>query len=402
MRLLQLVHGFPPEQNAGTETYAARLADGLRARGWEVLTLAAAPRPGEPMYAIRRSPGVVRVANNAPYAGLRRPSDPAMDRIVARELAAFRPDVVHVQHLQGLSTTLPVGRVVWTLHDAFAFCAAGGLLLRDGRACDGPGEACAACASGWARDNRFVTGAMAAAAKVPVSPDRLHHLWKRLPASLRDRVSRAPAPPLTAAQIRARSAALRAFARRCTLVAPSRWLAREAERHGLGPVTVVPHGVDPAPVPRTGDGPFLFLGTLAPHKGPHLVVEAARRAGVALDVVGPDGPDAAYAAALPRRGSLAATDVPAALARARALVLGSVWPENAPLVVLEARAQKCPVIAPDIGGLPEICDARYPPGDVDALATWMRAPPPSPAPPPSFAAHLDAILGVYKRTLERP
>ena len=90
-RLLQLVHGYPPAQTAGTEQYARRLADGLRARGWDVHTLAVAPAPGAAPYAVTESPGLTRVANNAPYAGLRRgASDPAIDRAaVDAELRAI-------------------------------------------------------------------------------------------------------------------------------------------------------------------------------------------------------------------------------------------------------------------------------------------------------------------------
>jgi glycosyltransferase involved in cell wall biosynthesis len=168
----------------------------------------------------------------------------------------------------------------------------------------------------------------------------------------------------------------------------------------------LPHGVDAPRRPRAPDGPFVFVGTLAPHKGPDLVVEAHRRAGVRRPLVvhGPPGPDAAYAARFPGARPLSQDEVPAVLAGARALVMGSRWPENAPLVALEARAQGCPVIAPALGGLPELVAHRrdgllYAPGDADALAHALREADardfPEVAPPPSFAEHLDA----YRRVL---
>ncbi len=411
-RLLQLVHGYPPRQSAGTEQYARRLADGLTARGWDVHTLAVAPDAGAAPYAIIEAPGLTRVANNAPYAGLRRgASDPAIDRVVADLALRFRPDIVHVQHLTSLSTTFRVDApLVWTLHDAWAWCAAGGLLLRDARPCEGPGSHCLACASGWARDTPATTRALAVAGFAGrwVEPARLQSLWRRVPGTLRARVTDGAAPPLMPADLARRDTAIRAFAARCArIVSPSRWLAEAAVAEGLPAPTVLPHGVDPVTTrhPDAARGPFLFLGTLAPHKGAHLVRAAWRASGVdvPLHVHGPPGPDAAYVAALPNDGPLDAAAVPDHLSRARALVLGSTWPENAPLVILEARAAGCPVIAPDIGGIGELVTPGvdgwlYPPGDLEALAACLRAAADHALPvraPPRFGSHLDQLLALY-------
>lgn len=143
----------------------------------------------------------------------------------------------------------------------------------------------------------------------------------------------------------------------------------------------------------------MFLGSLVPHKGAHLVAEAIPDA----QIYGP-ATDASYAAALPNlQGAIPNRDVPALLAGAEALVLGSTWPENAPLVVLEARASGCPVVAPRIGGLPEIVEdgvdgVLYEPGDVVALRDAMerlRRAPPRPNSPPSFEEHLDGLIEHY-------
>jgi glycosyltransferase involved in cell wall biosynthesis len=410
-RLLQLVHGYPPHENAGTEQYAWRVAEGLRARGWAVHTLAVAPHAGAAPYAVTEEEGITRVVNNAPYAGLRRAaSDPAVDAVIAGLVRRFRPDVVHVQHLTSLSTTFRTDvPIVWTLHDAWAWCAAGGLLLRDGRPCDGPGAACPACASGWARDTPTVTRALGVAGRLGrwVGPARVQRLWHRVPGRVRARVTGGVAPPLAEGALSRRDASIHAFAARCArIVSPSRWIAAAAAAQGFPAPLVLPHGVDPvavrAPDPDAG---FLFLGTLAAHKGPHLVREAWARAatGLPLRVHGPPGPDAAYVAALPNDGPLATDEVPGHLARARALVLGSLWPENAPLVILEARAAGCPVIAPDIGGIAELVAPGvdgwlYPPGDVDALAACLREASrttPPVRPPPRFSAHLDALEALY-------
>lgn len=406
-RLVQVVHGFPPRENAGTERVAALTAEALRARGWFVHTLAATREPGAPMYTEREAEGVSRLVNNAPYAAVRRAgADLAARAWLERKLRELAPDLVHVQHLAYLDNAFRCpAPLVWTLHDAWGWCAAGGQLFRDGAACDGPGPACPACTTGWAQDGPAVAAALHVAGRLSTltSPARLHRLWQRLPGGIRAAVGRG-AGRVSAAQIDARSDAYRAFARRCAaVVAPSRWLAEEAERRGLGRVTVVPNGV-PAGLPRLGGGPFVFLGTIAPHKGPDLVLAAHRLSGVTtpLRIVGPPGPDAPFAAQIPHEGPLA--DVRPLLATARAVVLGSRWPENAPLVVLEARAAGCPVIAPTIGGLPELVEPGvdgwlYPVGDTQALARCIAAAEFAPAlpvrSPPSMSDHVESLIRVY-------
>lgn len=406
-RLVQVVHGFPPRENAGTERVAALLAEALRARGWSVHTLTATRQPGAPMYAEQESDGVSRLVNNAPYAGVRGAgADLAVRTWLERKLRELRPDVVHVQHLAYLDNGFrSIAPVVWTLHDAWAWCAAGGQLFRDGAPCGGPGPACAACATAWVKDGPGVSVALrvAGAFSTVASPARLHRLWSRLPAGLRAAAGRGGGH-VTAAQIDARTAAYVAFAARCAaLTAPSRALATEAARRGLGRVSVVPNGVLPG-LPRQGGGPFLFLGTIAPHKGPDLVIEGHRRSRVAtpLRVVGPPGPDAAFSSRISHEPPVA--DVRSLLATARALVLGSRWPENAPMVVLEARAAGCPVIAPAIGGLPELVEPGvdgwlYPVGDANALARCIASAESAPAlpirPPPSIGDHVDGLIRVY-------
>ena len=408
-RLVQVVHGFPPRENAGTERVAAQIAEGVRARGWFVHTLAATREPGAAMYGEREERGVSRLVNNAPYAAVRRAgADLAARTWMERKLRELRPDVVHVHHLGYLDNAfVSEAPVVWTLHDAWGWCAAGGQLFREGAACAGPGPACSACASAWVQDGPGVAAALHVAGSLArfTHPERLHRLWQRLPGRLRAAATRGGSP-VSEAQIASRSQAFRTFAQRCAaIVAPSRWLAGEAEAQGFGRVEVVPNGVPPG-LPRRGGGGFLFLGTIAEHKGPDLVLEAHRMSGVSrpLRIIGPAGPDAAFVARVPHEPPV--TDPRGLLSEAHTLVVGSRWPENAPLVVLEARAAGCPVIAPAIGGLPELVQPGvdgwlYTPGNASALARCIAAADiaaPLPVrPAPTLDEAVDATLGVYDR-----
>ncbi|MFL5767788.1 MAG: glycosyltransferase family 4 protein [Actinomycetota bacterium] len=138
---------------------------------------------------------------------------------------------------------------------------------------------------------------------------------------------------------------------------------------------------------RTGPGEYLlFLGRLSHEKGVDTILRAAARSGEGcpLVVVG-DGPDAEALrrdapANVTFRGQVAASEVPAILARGRALLVPSRWYEAAPRSIIEAYAAGVPVIASDIGALPEaVADGE----------TGLLAPPDDPS---SWAARMTELV----------
>jgi glycosyltransferase involved in cell wall biosynthesis len=188
------------------------------------------------------------------------------------------------------------------------------------------------------------------------------------------------------------------------VVVPSEWSRRSlVDTYDLPPdrVFVAPPGADPAP-PEVGAGDdtagrrLLCVGVVAPHKGQDVLVRAL--AGLrdeawgctvvgALDVeptfvqqlaesIGTAGLADRVHLAGPRTGDdLAKTYLDADL-----LVLPSTH-EAYGLVVLEALAHGLPVVASDVGGVPEAVGATatgdrpgvlVPPGDVVALSGALR------------------------------
>lgn len=134
---------------------------------------------------------------------------------------------------------------------------------------------------------------------------------------------------------------------------------------------------------RSGPGDyFLFLGRLAHEKGVDTLLNAWRLMGSSsppLLVVG-DGPDgsALRAAAPPRvefRGPVPASDVPEILAHARALLVPSRWYEAAPRSIIEAYSAGVPVLASDLGALPEaiVDGVSGRPVRVDDPRAWAEA-----------------------------
>jgi glycosyltransferase involved in cell wall biosynthesis len=156
------------------------------------------------------------------------------------------------------------------------------------------------------------------------------------------------------------------FDRVSRYLAVSDFVRRKHIEAGLNPSTIAvkPNFVWPIR-PREGPGDyFLYLGRLAPEKGVDTLLEAwalGRPPGKLL-VVG-DGPEAGALRSSPPSGvefrsQVAAEDVPALLASARALLIPSRWYEAAPRTITEAYAAGVPVLASDIGALPEAVDAR--------------------------------------------
>ena len=132
LNIMLVAHGFPPNETAGTERHTAALAEALERRGHRVTVVAATRRPGDDQYREINESNVIRIVNNVATRPLTEgESDPIIDRMMADIEARIRPDIVHVHHIQFLSSTMHFqAPTVVTLHDEWAWCASGGLGLQ--------------------------------------------------------------------------------------------------------------------------------------------------------------------------------------------------------------------------------------------------------------------------------
>ncbi len=158
------------------------------------------------------------------------------------------------------------------------------------------------------------------------------------------------------------------------------WLIRDV---GIDPnrITVQPSIVQTPPADRQlGRAEYVaYSGRFAFEKGVHVLIEAARRAGVPLRLAGnvPSHPDI-------RRGddircimTPSRADLAEFYRHARFLVVPSLWEETFSVVSAEAMSYGVPVLASRIGALPDtvldgVTGKFFPPGDVDALAIALR------------------------------
>ncbi|MFN8474688.1 MAG: glycosyltransferase family 4 protein [Anaerolineae bacterium] len=391
MRILHVTHQYPPNRRGGVEVYTQALARRQAAQGHIVGVLHGwADVVNAPPLVSRIDEAGVTVWATQSQASrhpldlfLRSFDNRPIDRAFAELLADFRPDVVHVQHLKGLSARLiGVARragipVVWTLHDWWAFCGNAQLVRHTGALCGGPvlWLNCADCAAHHGGVTRSPAQEAVAMAGMPAVAALFAYRARLLDAALQQ------------ANV---------------LIAPTAFVRDRFAQQGIDTrnFVVVEHGIDypawvadasdvgasfkPAPTPggrlRVG-----YTGALAWQKGVDVLVEAFNRLpadAAELRVYGDPRPFPDYARRLtaaarhPRiqfRGPYAPDQRWNILRDLDVVMVPSVWPETSSLVAQEAFAARRPVIASSVGALRDrVVDGvngyLVPPGDVDALA----------------------------------
>ncbi|MCB0078486.1 MAG: glycosyltransferase family 4 protein [Anaerolineales bacterium] len=351
MRILHLVHQYLPDHVGGVELNTHHLAQAQQRAGDDVAVVfpqvgGDAPHPTVGAAGERRLPLPI-----PPRTDLTRFSatfhQPALQRAFAQRLAEFQPDLVHIQHLMGLPTTLIESLheagipYLITLHDYWWICANAQLLTNDtGALCHGPERwiNCGRCA--MARAGLRGAARRAAPAVAPLFAWRGQRLGNVL-----------------------RGAAAR--------MAPTAFTRDWHIAMGLAPpIEVVPYGI-PLPNPLPSRRPrnderlrLAYVGSIAPQKGVHLLVDAVGQLPqdqVQLDLYGGLDSFPDYVAELRARrgdailwhGRIPNEMVLARLAAADLLVVPSIWYETSVIAIQEAFAVGTPVVASDLGAMAE-------------------------------------------------
>ncbi len=359
MRVLQVAHGYPPQEWGGAELVTATLAQALAERGHSVTVFARMADPEAAEFSVQQDEPdepdtgdgvrVVRVVNNLSRVSHFRfeYDNPFLNQAFHRVLTDTQPDIVHIQHVGHLSGSMiqipaQLGYpVVLSLHDFFFACYRIHLIDNHTRLCPGPdrGERCVACL-------QVETSADEARRRFAYFEQLLHIPQRVIVPSrfLADRMQEIF--PFVEPRLR--------------IIAP-----------GILPVRQIPREDRQARQNRQ-PGPLrvLYIGVLMPHKGVHLLVEAARglpAGSIEVSLYGSrvDAWQAyadqleADAADLPIRfcGTYARNEMDelsAILARHDVLVIPSMCEETFSLVTREALQAGLPVIAAKRGALPEV------------------------------------------------
>ena len=446
LRVLLTVHAFPPRATAGVEVYTLRLAGALAERGHEVRVLSAVHDLGGAPGSIRRRSHqgvlveeVVSIHARGTLEGTY--ADPDLEQAASRVLREFRPHIVHIQHLLNLAASIPKqarsqdARVLLTLHDYWLSCPRDGLRMKaDLSLCERMDHAaCGRCLQGspylvpamqnrlsrWARK----VGAGAGLQRLHAAAPRVTEAAMRLIRSANppDAVDLAGAMDLRAERLR------EALGFVDLALAPTKFCAERAVEFGLSRdrLLVSAYGAVQGPTRPRAAGPRRrvgFIGTVGPHKGVHVLVEAFRAIadpGASLDIHGSLSVDPGYARRLrqvacrdPRirwHGAFPEGGQGHVHETLDVLVVPSLWWENSPITALEALADGLAVVASRTGGVPEILEEDrtgllVPPGDATALRVALEdvmagrklVEPLAPLPLKTVAAGARELEGLYQ------
>ena len=352
MRIVLVTHLFPPDGVAGVERYTQRLAAQLAQDGHTVAIVTKRDLPSvSTLRTIReRLPdgtAIYRLTGGERCLDRFLVGHEQLEGLFNAILVEAAPDVVHFNHLLGLSPRFIEiahrhrAAVVFTLHDYYFACPLVHLVKQTGEFCKGPegGRECErTCFAHDGEDALWRWGFRTA-------------YFRRL-LFMVDR-----------------------------LVAPSQYLASFFKRFGVSPdrLDIIPNAIPTDFIENTHskeDGRqanrlrLAFFGTVVPHKGVHVILEALQSAGldsVDLIVLGPvpEGHSEygnrlrAQAGTIPglrfrMHGQYQNAEIHHLLRNVDCAIVPSQLPENFPLVTQEALVHGIPILASRLGGIPEI------------------------------------------------
>ncbi|MEO8195872.1 MAG: glycosyltransferase [Thermoanaerobaculia bacterium] len=374
--VVHLVHGWPPENYAGTEMYAWWLAHLQKSDRAVAVYTRSADRQFASGTGVELDDRGIRVRARVNHFDQRDPlrrnglHDRAARADFGRFLDETAPGILHIHHLAGHGFSLVDEArrrrlpFVLQLQDWWSMCARANLLDRERHLCPGPSaERCSRCLP---------------LTQVAPSPG-LNRLLNRI--LYLARAARARRVLAAAGALIAGSEALIDSFRTLD------WLPVDVPMH------MVPYGVDDTPH-KSGRTPVRplrlgFIGSLLPHKGLHVATAALAAlpaGGVALDVWGDATQDPAYVrealaaargASVRLRGRFAEEERAAIFAELDLLLVPSLGLESYSLVAREALAAELPVLASRRGALAELfpagdpCGGHFDPEHPEELTAWI-------------------------------
>jgi glycosyltransferase involved in cell wall biosynthesis len=373
MRILIIVHGFPPTYMGGAERRAERTARALAKRGHKVRVFCIETLYGthdgitwsehdEQQIIVRRC--ICRFRQGLPYRASY--DNPAIAQALKNMIQAWQPDILHL--FSGYLITAAASRVaadhgiplVVSLTDYWWLCHRINLIRSDGARCDGPDAVqCARCYAETRRRFRLPTNTLPAIGKL---------FWKGVAA-----IPLLHEPFGVCAQHERQQVLTEQLQQAAALIAPSHFVAEWYRNHGIRHprLQVIRQGVEldlcqlhsPSPTLRVG-----YFGQVKYHKGVDLLLAAWQRLRqtqlCSLIIYGSDTGEPAYGESIRRTisglarvswpGTLSSHGVWQALTNIDLLVMPVRWYENSPNIILEAQAMGIPIIATNLGGMHEL------------------------------------------------
>ena len=398
MKILKVVHSFPPHTFAGAEVYSYQLSKELAKRNG-VSVFFRVKNTRDPEYLLKHNnyQGLETYSINHTFGscesfrGTFRDSN--IDEKFVEVLNGVKPDIVHIHHLLFLShgiideikkRDIPI---VYTLHDYWLFCYRGQLVKDNLEICsDHSISGCRECLKFLVNIRKY-TLSIYFIIKRSLPPVVLTPLKKIYRFLVRK--------PSTQKAQDFRESAQSASSKIDRFIAPSNFIRNKFIAEGF-PAEKIIHcdngfitqGYDKSGNRGSNILRFGYLGTLVPTKGVDILIRAfkgIKEKDIELDIYGRLFAYSAYEyypgllkklckkdKRINLRGEYDNQRIAGILSGIDVLIVPSIWPENSPLVIHEAYLAKVPVVASRIGGIPELVidgvdGLLFKPGDIQDL-----------------------------------
>lgn len=358
MHILKIIHGYPPQYNAGSEVYSQSICTEL-SKYHKVSVFTREENPYIPCFSIREE----KINENLTLYLVNHPQGKdsykhqKMDNVFTSLLENLQPDIAHIGHLNHLSTGLvdvlnqfkiPI---IYTLHDFWLMCPRGQFLTRSIGEVKDNFQLCTH------QDDRKCAIKCYKVYFSGVEDNELEDI-KQWETWIHQRMK----------EIKKIVSKIDLF------IAPSKYLKNRFEEDFYIPkekIIYLDYGFPtkyllPTQKITTND-PYTFgyIGTHIPAKGVNLLIEAFKKIEqpAILKIFGRDNGQSTKALRNMASSSKNRIDFLGeymnqnlahdVFSKVDCIVVPSIWGENSPLVIHEAQACKIPVITADFGGMKE-------------------------------------------------
>ena len=333
MRVLKVIHGFPPDYMAGSEVYSYNLVRSLakRTEAFHVFTRVEndLASPYQTYDEIIEGFHVYRV--NKPkrdYYYEEKFEDASIEKLSENYVLKINPDIIHFGHLSHLSTNLiTIARkkfqlpVIYTIHDFWLHCVKGQLIDKNNNRCSGPSpQKCHECSPYFTSVNRVAS--------------KLEHM-----KNIMNFINVFLVPSHT----------VRNFF--ISQGIPKNKLIYSKYGFNNDFIQFRKRSYKNSCKVRFG-----FMGRIIPTKGIHVLVKAFEKIDVELLVYGDVGIQKRFLekSNIIFKGGYDNQNLNEIFDNIDVLIVPSIWLENSPLVIQEAFLAGVPVITSDIGGMKEL------------------------------------------------
>jgi glycosyltransferase involved in cell wall biosynthesis len=333
MKVLKVIHGFPPDYMAGSEVYSYHLVKELINQDIETFVFTRVENEFDDNYKIYNEKfediNIQRV--NKPkkdYLYEDKFFDYKLDKIFKEYLKSVKPDIVHFGHLSHLSTNLiKIAKehnipIVYTIHDFWLYCVKGQMINQDGIICKNPSiENCTKCSN-------YVVDLT----KVKNSTKHMKNIINLVDI----------------------------------FISPSHTLKNFFVNQGVNKnkIKYFKYGFNTKKITynkkiftKNSKINFGFMGRVIPTKGIKVLIDTFKKLpNEKLSIYGNIGIQKRFLKTknIIFKGAYDNNNINTVLNDMDVLVVPSIWYENAPLVIQEAFLAGVPVITSDIGGMAEL------------------------------------------------